>query len=154
KTIARTTLKNGVHPQSPDGNFTPRLSFGEIKGYEENGKVIPPFTDFKGMFELVDRSKNHEPHCLNQVWMNARAKLTPSTPINFVTTADGYAGNSGSPVFNKQREIVGVLFDGNYPGQLGRFMYDEKTKRSVCVDSRAILEVLEKVYGATDLVKE
>jgi len=147
------SLTNGSR-RSPDGNFTPRLSFGTIRGYEEHGKSVPPFTCCGCMFELSERTNNQEPYHLRRTWLERRYTLNPCTPFNFVTDADGYGGNSGSPVFNRNREIVGLLFDGNYPGLVGKYLFDGDTKRSVCVDSRAIVEVMRKVYGAEDLVKE
>ncbi|HLX63865.1 MAG TPA: S46 family peptidase [Planctomycetota bacterium] len=147
------SLTNGSR-RSPDGNFTPRLSFGTICGYEDGGKKVPPFTCCGCMFGMSERAANQEPYHLRQTWLDGRYKLNPCTPFNFVTDADGYGGNSGSPVFNRNREIVGLLFDGNYPGLVGKYIFDGQTKRSVCVDSRAIVEVMLKVYGAEDLVKE
>ncbi len=76
------------------------------------------------------------------------------TPLNFVCTADIANGNSGSPVVNRKNEVVGVVFDGNLESLGNSFIYDGERARAVCVHSAAILEVLEKVYQAQDLVKE
>ncbi len=153
-TIAHALAQAPGARRSPDGNFTPRLSFGTVLGYEDHGEILRPFTCVGRMFALCDRAGNREPYHLNDNWLSGRAKLNPCTPFNFVTDADGFGGNSGSPVFNRNREVVGLLFDGNYPGLVGKYVFDENTKRSVCVDSRAIVEVLNGVYGATELVKE
>ncbi len=152
--IAQALGQSKSARRAPDGNFTPRLSYGTVRGYDDGGRFVRPFTCFGCMYELCDRAVNKEPYHLNATWLAGRGKLNPCTPLNFVTDADGFGGNSGSPVFNRNRELVGMLFDGNYPGLLGKYMYDERTKRSVCVDARAIVDVLERVYGATELVAE
>ena len=152
--IARALGQTPSVRRAPDGNFSPRLSFGTVRGYEDHGRAIQPFTCFERMYDLNRGVDNREPYHLTETWLLGRAKFDLCTPYNFVTDADGYGGNSGSPVFNRNRELVGILFDGNYPGLVGKFLYDERTKRSVCVDSRAIVEVLSRVYGAMELVKE
>jgi V8-like Glu-specific endopeptidase len=75
-------------------------------------------------------------------------------PFNFVTTNDIIGGNSGSPVINRSREVVGLIFDGNLPSLGGDFWYDERTNRAVAVHSGAIVKALGQIYGASDLVKE
>lgn len=152
--IARALGLAAASRRSPDGNFTPRLSFGTIRGYTDHGKVLQPFTKLGSLYDLNAKAHNDSPYHLNDMWLAGREKLDSDTPYNFVTDADGYGGSSGSPVFNRNAEIVGILFDGNYPGQVGKYVYDERTKRSICVDSRAIATVLERLYGAHDLVTE
>ena len=134
----------------PDGTLTQRLSFGVLNGLCDHGNYFGWQTQLGTMFDLAGTFD----HSLFPRWQEARSKLNLCTPLNFVTDADTIAGNSGSPVFNRKREIVGLFFDSNYPGLLGGFIFDAATKRSVCVDSRAIVEVLNGVYGAGELVKE
>ena len=76
------------------------------------------------------------------------------TPLNFVCTADITGGNSGSPVVNRDGRLVGVVFDGNATSHANQFVYDETDARSVCVDVRAILQALTKLYDAQALADE
>jgi V8-like Glu-specific endopeptidase len=80
--------------------------------------------------------------------------ITGSTPMNFVTTNDIIGGNSGSPVVNKNHEVVGLVFDGNIQSLGGEYGFDESVNRTVAVHSDAIIEALQKVYGATRVLEE
>jgi hypothetical protein len=138
----------------PDATFTPRLSYGAVKGYQENGRAIPFSTDFAGMYDHAARHGNRPPYQLPERWMQAKRKLRPTTPLNFVSTADIIGGNSGSPTLNRKAEVVGIVFDGNIQTLGWNFVYDDTVARAVSVDSRGIMEALTKVYGATALVQE
>jgi hypothetical protein len=83
-----------------------------------------------------------------------KSKLTLSTPLNFVSTADIIGGNSGSPTINKSGEVVGIIFDGNIQSLVWNFFYDERQARAVSVDSRGIIEALRNIYGANGLADE
>ena len=76
------------------------------------------------------------------------------TPFNFVSTNDITGGNSGSPTFNKELELVGLVFDGNIQSLIGAFVYDETVNRTISVDSRGMLEALRRVYGAKEVADE
>lgn len=152
--IARALFESEGTRLYPDATFTLRLSYGAVKGFEDNGKQIKPFTVFAGLFERAAQHGNKFPYELPQSWVESKSKLNLNTPFNFVSTNDTTGGNSGSPVFNKDAELVGLLFDGNIYSLVGSFIYDETHNRSVMVDVRAMVEALRKVYGATALADE
>ncbi|WP_283150785.1 S46 family peptidase [Silvimonas soli] len=135
----------------PDATFTLRLSYGEVRGWKEHGRDIAPYTDLAGLF---GRATGAEPFALPQSWLAAKDRLNLQQRLDFVTTNDIIGGNSGSPVINRNGQIVGLIFDGNIHSLGGAFYYDETLNRSVAVHSGAILEALDKIYGAGALVKE
>jgi S1-C subfamily serine protease len=94
------------------------------------------------------------PFNLPKRFLEGRDKLDLSTPLNFVCTLDIIGGNSGSPVINRNGELVGLVFDGNIESLVGRFIYDETANRCVAVHSAAMIEALKKLYGAENLAKE
>lgn len=135
----------------PDATFTQRFSFGEVKGWDEKGVPVKPFTTIGGAFE---HATGAYPFALPQSWLDAKSKLNLDQRLDFVSTNDIIGGNSGSPVINKNAEVVGLVFDGNIHSLGGDYWYDERLNRAVSVHSGAILEALRKVYGADALVKE
>ena len=135
----------------PDATFTLRLSYGEVAGWSEGGRKIPPFTDFAGAFA---RDTGVDPFALPQSWHAAKSRLDLAQRFNFVTSNDIIGGNSGSPMINRAGEIVGLIFDGNIHSLGGTFWFDARTNRAVAVHSGAILESLNKVYGASELARE
>jgi hypothetical protein len=140
----------------PDATFTLRLAFGTVKGYEEDGQFIPPFTQIGGVFDRAEAKGNTPPYQVPKSWHDAKAdgRLKLDTPFNFVSTADIIGGNSGSPVVNRHNEVVGLIFDGNVHSLVLDFGYSDTKARAVSVDSRAIMEALRSVYRADGLVKE
>jgi hypothetical protein len=138
----------------PDATGTLRLSFGTVKGYEEDGKPVPAFTIFAGLYERAKNMKNRPPFDLPETWEAARKDLNLQTPFNFVSTADIIGGNSGSPVVNRAGEFVGIIFDGNIQSLPLDYAFDDKQARAISVDSAATLEGLDKVYHAKELVRE
>jgi hypothetical protein len=138
----------------PDATFTLRLAFGLVKGYEEGGRQIPPWTIMAGAYERAQEQGNQFPFELPQRWLKRKGKLDLDTPFNFVSTADIIGGNSGSPVVNREGELVGIIFDGNIQSLILDFIFTEEQARAVSVHSAAILEALRKVYSADRIVKE
>ncbi len=138
----------------PDATFTLRLAFGTVKGYEDEGKKIPPWTTLGGTFKHAEAHGSKEPFELPESWLKNRDKLNADTPFNFVSTADIIGGNSGSPVVNKAGELVGIIFDGNIQSLVLDFMYTDTVARAVSVHSSGIMEALRKVYGHTALADE
>jgi hypothetical protein len=136
----------------PDATFTPRLSYGIVKGYiSSTGQAVPYATTFTGLFK---HATGKEPFRLPAQWIKAKSHLDLNTPFDFVTTADTHGGNSGSPTVNEKGELIGLLFDGNWEGLENRYLYTEERARSVHVSSNAILEALKKVYKADWLLRE
>jgi hypothetical protein len=138
----------------PDATFTLRLAFGEAKGYTEGGEKIPWATTLGGTYEHAAAHNNKEPFALPEIWNERKSQLKLSTPFNFVSTADIIGGNSGSPVINRQGEVVGIIFDGNLESLVLDYTYSDKEARAVAVHSAGILEALRKIYAANRLVTE
>ncbi len=139
---------------NPDATFTLRLSYGTVKGYPMNGTKAPSKTTFYGLYDRAYSFDLQEPFQLPQRYINRYDKLNLSTPLNFVSTCDIIGGNSGSPVINKNGDIVGLIFDGNIESLVGKFVYDEITNRAVAVHTAAMSEAMRKLYDAGKLVDE
>ena len=138
----------------PDATFTLRLSFGVVRGYEEEGKPVPAFTTFGELYRRAAEMKNRPPFDLPPLWEKRKRYLDLATPMDFVSTCDLIGGNSGSPVVNRAGEFVGIIFDGNLQSLPWDELYSDQQGRSISVHSAAILEALSKVYRATDLAQE
>jgi hypothetical protein len=138
----------------PDATFTLRLAFGEAKGYSENGEKIPWATTLGGTYQHAAEHDTKEPFDLPKIWTDRKSQLNLSTPFNFVSTADIIGGNSGSPVINRQGELVGIIFDGNIQSLVLDYIYSDKESRAVAVHSAGIVEALRKIYQADRLVTE
>jgi Peptidase S46 len=152
--IAQAVFATEGSKAYPDATSTLRLSYGVVKGYEEDGKAVPPFTVMAGLFERAEKFGNAAPYDTPQRWDDRKASLDLRTPFNQVTTNDIVGGNSGSPIVNRNGELVGLVFDGNIQSLPGYFIYDAAVNRTVAVDSRGVLEALRKVYDAGPLVDE
>jgi len=153
--IANAIFKTSGGETYPDATFTLRLSFGTVKGYEENGKHIPWATTISGALERSAEHHNQAPFDLPKSWLSKKEELSnDKTPFNFVFTADIIGGNSGSPVVNRNNEFVGIVFDGNLESLPWDYQFDERQGRSLAVHSKGILDALHKVYHADDVVKE
>ena len=152
--IARALFETEGTKLYPDATFTLRLSYGAVEGYMENGQKISPFTTLGGLFARSDKFKHEFPYNLPKRWMEKKSAINLNTPFNFVSTNDIIGGNSGSPTINQNGELVGLIFDGNIQSLVGDFMYDPSVNRAISVDSRGMLEVLKKVFGATEIVSE
>jgi len=141
---------------APDANFNLRISYGAVKGYEEDTTLVPFKTTFFGLYDRAESFGEKPPYDLPQRYKDGRGKLDLSTPLNFVYSADTIGGNSGSPVINRNAELVGLNFDSNIQKLSNRYWYIEETEgsRAVAVHSAGILEALRKLYDAADLAKE
>jgi hypothetical protein len=138
----------------PDATFTLRLAFGVVRGYEAGGQQVAPMTTLGGIYEHAAVHGNAPPFKLPTRWLEAADKLDRTVPYNFVNTADIIGGNSGSPVVNREGEVVGIIFDGNIYSLVWDFAFSDVQGRAIAVHSAAIREALVKVYGAADLAEE
>ncbi|HEX8890070.1 MAG TPA: S46 family peptidase [Pyrinomonadaceae bacterium] len=152
--IARALFETEGDKLYPDATFTLRLSYGAVKGYMENGHKVEPFTTLGGLYERAAKFNEKFPYNLPPRWVEKKSALNLKTPFNFVSTNDIIGGNSGSPTINKDAELVGLIFDGNIQSLVGNFYYDESVNRAISVDSRGMLEVLRKVFGASEIADE
>jgi hypothetical protein len=138
----------------PDATFTLRLAFGQVKGYEEAGQQVAPWTTIGGTFEHAQEHGNAYPFELPKSWLSRREALNVDVPFNFVNTADIIGGNSGSPIVNRAGEIVGIIFDGNIYSLVLAYAYTDEKARAIGVHSAGIVEALRNVYDARDLADE
>ena len=152
--IARARFALEGHAAYPDATFTIRLSYGPVVGYDENGHFIPPFTTFGDLYRQAAEQQNRPPFNLTKSWQDRQKRLDSQTKFDFVTTADTSGGSSGSPVVNEAGEFVGIDFDNNIQSLAWDFAYDDRQGRTVCVDSAAILEALDRIYDAKALLDE
>ncbi len=139
----------------PDATFTLRLSYGTVKGYtEDDGTAVPPWTVIDGMFERAASHKNVPPFDMPESWAKAKGKLDLTMPFNLVSTNDIIGGNSGSPLFNKNAEVVGLIFDGNLQSLSSDMIYTDVQSRAVSVHAAGIVEALRKVYDMGRIADE
>src|SRR5437868_7084759 len=146
--IAKARFAIGGASSYPDATFTLRLSYGRVRGYEQDGKQIPAFTDFGGLYQRSAEHDNKPPFDLPQRWIDKKTNLNLATKLNFVSDADIIGGNSGSPVVNKANEFVGIIFDGNIQSLVLDCIFSDKQARAGSVDSAAVSEALRRDYDA------
>ncbi|GIL37950.1 S46 family peptidase [Roseiterribacter gracilis] len=135
----------------PDATGTLRLSYGAVKGWMEDGKQVPAFTNIKGLYE---RATGNEPFKLPAGWLAAKNALDPNAHMNVAIALDTVGGSSGSPIINKQAQLVALNFDGNKYGTGGTFGNIEALNRSVGVDAAALRAAIGTVYKAPHILRE
>ena len=119
-----------------------------------NGTKAPHETTLFGLFDRAVSFGRTGDYALPSRFWERRDRLDLTTPVNFVSTADIIGGNSGSPVINREGNLVGLIFDGNIESLVGRFAYDDRVSRAVAVHPAYILEALEQLYDAGPLAQE
>lgn len=138
----------------PDATMTLRLADGVVEGFPYNGTVAPPITTYYGLYDRYYSFNKEFPWSLPERWLNLPADFDLATPYNFVSTNDIIGGNSGSPVINKNAEVVGLAFDGNIQGLPGNFIFRTEENRTVSVHSKGMWEAIDKVYKLKKLSNE
>ncbi|MGA0557792.1 S46 family peptidase [Larkinella sp. VNQ87] len=137
----------------PDATFSLRINDGVVKGYPYNGTVAPYQTTFAGLYDRYYSFNGKFPWSLPQRWLNPPAQLLRQ-PMCFVSTNDIIGGNSGSPLINKNREAVGLAFDGNMESLPGSFIFVPDKNRTVSVNTGAIVAAMRYIYKAERIVTE
>lgn len=145
----------------PDANSTMRLTYGTIRDYEpKDGVIYKYYTTLQGVIEkfkpgdyefdvpqrLIDLYKKKE--------FGRYASSKGYMPVCFLTTNDITGGNSGSPVLNDRGELIGLAFDGNWEAMSGDIAYETDLQRTIAVDIRYVLWVMDVYAGAGHLVRE
>ena len=140
----------------PDANSQLRICYGVVSGYEEDTTLVPYKTTFFGLYDRAISFGERPPFNLPARLMERRGQVDMATPLNFVYTADTIGGNSGSPVINRDGEIIGVNFDSNLQKLSNRYWYIEADEgsRAVGVHTAGISEALRKIYEADRIVAE
>ena len=138
----------------PDATFTLRISDGEIKAYDYNGTTAPAVTTYFGMYDRHFSHGEEFPWSLPERWLDNPPMELMKAPLNTVSTNDIIGGNSGSPLINKNKEAVGLIFDGNIESLPGNFIFDSKLNRTVSVHAGGIMAAMKYIYKADRLVNE
>lgn len=145
----------------PDANSTMRLTYGSIKDYEpKDGVIYKYYTTLQGVIEKY-KPGDYEfdvPQRLidlyNRKEFGRYASSKGYMPVCFLTTNDITGGNSGSPVLNDRGELIGLAFDGNWEAMSGDIAYETDLQRTIAVDIRYVLWVMDIYAGAGHLVRE
>ncbi len=153
KQIANLQFQKSGASTPPDATFSLRISDCIVKGYEYNGTVAPFETTYFGLYDRHYSYGQKYPWNLPEKWKNPPMELLRQ-PLNFVSTTDIIGGNSGSPIINKNAEVVGLAFDGNIESLPGYFIYDDEHNRTVSVHSGGIVAALKYIYKAERLLPE
>jgi hypothetical protein len=138
----------------PDATGSPRISDGVVTSYPYNGTIAPAHTTFFGMYDRHHAFGPGSEWDLPARWLPAPPALQLGTALNFVSTADTFSGNSGSPAVTRALEIVGFNFDRNIEGLSRDYIYLPERGRNIMVDVRAIRASLAGVYGLERIVTE
>ncbi|MEX2232502.1 MAG: S46 family peptidase [Cyclobacteriaceae bacterium] len=137
----------------PDATFSLRFADGVVKPYNYNGTKAPVFTTFYGLYDRFYSFEQKYPWNLSEKWKNPPEDLLKA-PVNFVSTNDIIGGNSGSPMINRNREVVGLIFDGNMESLPGNYIYLPERNRTVSVHAGGIMAGLKYIYKAERIVNE
>jgi hypothetical protein len=144
----------------PDANSTMRLTYGKVIGYKPNdGVICSPFTTLDGLMAKENPKIdvfNVSPR-LKQLWQAkdyGRYGVNGILPVCFLTDNDITGGNSGSPTLDAYGNLVGIAFDGNNEAMACDYAFEPEIQRTIIVDIRYVLFVIDKYAGAKNLIDE
>ena len=144
----------------PDANSTLRVSYGNVMSYVPRDAVsYKYFTTLDGIMEKED-PKNEEfivPAKLKEIYTKkdyGRYAENGTVPVAFLSNNDITGGNSGSPVLNADGDLIGLAFDGNWEAMTGDLMFSNEKQRTISVDIRYVLLIIEKLGGAKNIIDE
>ncbi len=146
----------------PDATFTMRVSYGNVKSYIPRDAVKYDFvTTSKGLLEKYKAGDYEFDLPSKQIDLLKKKdfgqyvdKQRGDLVIGFITTNDITGGNSGSPVIDGNGNLIGLAFDGNYEALSHKLAFDKDLNRTICVDIRYVLWCIDKLGGASNIIKE
>ena len=147
----------------PDANSTLRLSYGKIRSLPadpRNDAKVNNYTTLKGTIAkyVANDPEFDLPKKLIELYeakdFGQYADENGQMPVNFLSDNDITGGNSGSPVMNAKGELLGLAFDGNIEAMAGDVIFDPKLQRTISVDIRYVLFIIDKFAGATHIIDE
>ena len=162
KYIAGLMLQHPDKAWASDANFSLRLTYGQVLPYRPaDGIRYNYYTTLKGVMEKEDPENPVDftvPEKLKELyaaqdygrWANEQGEM----PVAFLANCDITGGNSGSPIMNSRGELIGLAFDGNWEAMSGDVAFEPELQRTICVDVRYLLFVIEKFAGAGWLLEE
>jgi hypothetical protein len=145
----------------PDANGTMRLTYGTVKGYRPRDAVS--FGYITSLGGVIEKHTGEDPFNCPKALLDLRENMDfgayedavlGDVPVDFLSTCDITGGNSGSPILNGKGECIGAAFDGNYESISSDYLFLKETTRSINVDSRYILFIMDKMSGAKHLLGE
>jgi hypothetical protein len=158
--IAGLQQMNPSKKYFPDANSTMRMSYGSVQSYNPyDAAHFDYYTTLKGVMEKEDSSsfEFYVPEKLKQLYKTKNYgdySVNGEIPTCFLSTNDITGGNSGSPVINKNGELIGIAFDGNWEAMSGDIIYEPTLQRTISVDIRYVLFIIDKFAGAPYLLNE
>ena len=162
KYVAGLMLQNPAKAWASDANFTIRLTYGRVLPYNPaDGIRYNHYTTLKGVMEKEDPKNPAEftvPAKLKELYaardFGRYANKQGELPVGFLADCDITGGNSGSPVLNARGELIGLAFDGNWEAMSGDVAFEPELQRTIAVDVRYVLFIVDKFAGASGLLDE
>ena len=150
-------------PHYSDANFTMRLSYGQVGGYELGGKPSGYYTTAESIVEKMNRADENIEYAAEPIMKQLLSsddfgpytdKTTGKMQLCFLTNNDITGGNSGSPMFNGKGQLIGLAFDGNWDSLSSDIHFDTRLARCIGVDIRYVLFMMDRWGHADRLLKE